>query len=80
MKTIKKTYNLLYEFGVHHIFVEVSEVDFNKVIDDLSMEFTIYKDWENEDFKKTIYKIENYYGDLQTVGFIQETVEDIFLS
>ena len=32
-----------YEFGLHHVLIEVNKNSFEKVVDDLSMEFEIKK-------------------------------------
>lgn len=81
-------YYLIYELGTHHVTIEVSEIDFYKVVTELSNEFEIFKinfierkeelpfpDPEDElTFirTKTEYHIINYWGDKQTIGYIKE--------
>jgi len=71
MTKVKKYY-IHYELGMHHINIETTKEDFNKVIDDLSFEFEIHRQEidGNPDF--VTYKILNYWNDLQLVGYIKE--------
>lgn len=68
-----KSYYIDYDFGIHRHWIETTESDFFKVIDDMSTEFTIYKEESFEEDKnwkriKTEYDIINYMGDKQTIG------------
>lgn len=62
-------YCLRYSYGLHHVSFSCSKESFFKVIDDLSSEFTIHKDFLIRDtYKVTHYYVENYLGDLDLIG------------
>ena len=69
-------YRLMFDFGLHHIWVETTKESFFTAIDDLSLEFEIHtKTFKRakvgEPYKKVIlYYIINYLGDKQKVGDI----------
>lgn len=66
-----KRYFICYELGIHHTTIETNQNDFLEVINDLSKEFTIYKLKDDSNPYTEVYNIQNYYGELQTVGFVQ---------
>ena len=68
-------YILCWEFGIHHINIETNKKDFYRVIDDLSNEFVIYKTFTDDQKDSIFYYIENYYGDMQQIGFSFEVSE-----
>ena len=68
---------LFYDYGMHHVVIEVSEKDFFRVVDDLSNEFEIIKKQSPTDIQ---YCIEDYAGNTFVVGFIfTKNVSDIEL-
>ena len=69
---IKKRYFICYELGIHHTTIETNQKDFFEVVNDLSNEFTIYKFKDDYNHCIEVYNIQNYYGEMQTVGFVQD--------
>lgn len=69
-------YYVSWEIGVHHITVETTKEDFERVMEDLKEEFPILRshlDGETTDgkeFEVTQYHIRNYWDEMQTVGYI----------
>lgn len=69
-------YYINWEYGIHHVnYIEVSEKDFFKIIDDLSNEFTIIKrdgkhrnDDDSWSVFLTLYCIRDYLGNLVEIG------------
>lgn len=65
-----KKYFIFYELGVHHLAIETTKDYFFNVIDDLSCEFKIFINENDCNPDVVSYKILNYCGDLQSIGFI----------
>lgn len=65
---------LQYEFGLHHVLIEVNKNSFEKVVDDLSMEFEIKKEWKEGEFRDLEYFVKNYYGQWQYLGCKREII------
>lgn len=75
-------YYINYEFGMHHVTIEVNRNEFYKVIDNLSEEFTIFKknyldsdenknfddDKKNYKITKTEYLIQDYLNNMVIIG------------
>lgn len=58
---------LIYRFGTHYVNVKVDVVEFKKVIDDMSNEFTIHKNYIKE-LGILEFFIFNYWGDKEIIG------------
>lgn len=58
---------LYYYFGTHNVPIHCSTNDFFKLIDDLSFEFQIVKEF-HETFVE--YFIINYYDERQLIGYM----------
>ena len=71
-----KIYNIIYELGLHHVPIVVPESSFYNVLDNLSEDFVIYKefiDCSGTELKSLCsYSIENYRGVMQAVAFVSE--------
>ena len=63
---------LLYELGMHHVWIRVPKNSFWKVIDDLGKEFEIFKDTNPDDEERTDYYIINYWGDRQDIAYTRD--------
>lgn len=69
-------YILCWEFGTHHFNIETNKKDFHRVIDDMSTEFEIHKVYDDIDCPDAVfYYVENYYGEMQEIGFSFELKE-----
>ena len=67
-----RVYYLLYEFGMHHVWIRVSHDMFEKVLADMSTEFEIHKEVNIDDFSITNVWVTNYWGDRQDIAYYQE--------
>lgn len=63
-----KSYVLRWEYGIHHAYIHTDEDGFNEIIDNMSEEFTIEKDYVKDYI--TDYYITNYYGDKVLIGSV----------
>lgn len=66
----KIQYFISWDFGLHHINdIEVNEKDFFRIIDSMSIEFLIHREWKDEDNNEVEYWITNYHGDREVIGY-----------
>lgn len=64
-------YSLIWEYGTHHVYLDVTESNFNAVIDDLSSEFEInINDCKVPNGNAKEYSIIDYLGDKYIIGYI----------
>ena len=62
---------IIYRHGFHHINLQVSAKEFKKVVDDLSKEFEIHRNYIDYLGILEIYII-NYCGDKEVIGLFVE--------
>lgn len=64
------TYTLVYAYGKHRVSVYCSKDDFYEVINDLSEEFEIVKEYADCNSYLEYYYLRNYYDELDLVGSV----------
>lgn len=77
---IFSNYRIHYSFGQHDLNLDVPSYEFERVVDELSKEFEIYKEfesWDSYDFEgceclETSYFITDYCGNPFKIGDVFE--------
>lgn len=53
---------LHYAFGLHHINIKVDWIELQKILSDLSFEFVIHQEFDNNG-KRVLFWLEDYCGE-----------------
>lgn len=65
-----ETYTLVYAYGTHRVSVYCSKDDFYEVINDLSCEFEIVKEYADSNKYLEYYYLRNYHDELELIGSV----------